>query len=158
MAMNVEYINPFIESVYELFGTMLEAKVQRGKIGVCSGANSPRDIVALIGLSGRAKGTVALSFPTATALSIVGKILGIESRVVDESISDGVAEMVNIVAGSAKAKLVNDGGQVINLSLPTVLRGNHFTVEYPTQSVWLEVPFTSDLGPFSMRVTFQFEG
>ena len=155
MRMNVEYINPFIESVNELFSTMLGAKVDRGKIGVSSGANNPRDIMAIIGLSGPARGTVALSFPTNTALNLVNKMLGLETRIVDEMVSDGVAELVNIVAGGAKAKLVTDGGTPLDLSLPTVLRGNDFTVDYPSNSVWLEVPFASDLGPFCLRVTFE---
>lgn len=154
--MNVEYINPFIASVYELFTTMLEAEVKRGKIGVSTGANNPRDIMALIGLSGPARGTVALSFPTATALGIVNKILGIDTHVVDETVSDGIAEVVNIVAGSAKAKLVNDTETPIDLSLPTVLRGGDFKVDHPSRALWLEVPFESSLGGFTLRVTFEF--
>ena len=155
--MKVEYINPFIESVHDLFSTMLNAEIERGEIGVTSASGNPRDIMALIGLSGPARGTVALSFPTNTALAMVGRILGTEPRVVDDTISDGVAEIVNIVAGAAKAKLTKGGGTVIDLSLPTVVRGNDYNVDYPTQSVWLEVPFKSGLGPFSLRVTFEFE-
>ena len=155
--MKVEYINPFIESVHDLFSTMLNAEIERGEIGVTSASGNPRDIMALIGLSGPARGTVALSFPTNTALAMVGRILGVETRVVDDTVSDGVAEIVNIVAGAAKAKLTKGGETVINLSLPTVVRGNDYNVDYPTQSVWLEVPFKSGLGPFSLRVTFEFD-
>jgi len=155
--MKVEYINPFIESVYGLFSTMMESEVQRGEIGVSAGASNPRDMVAIIGLSGPARGTVALSFPSGTALRMVSRLLGSETRVVDESVSDGVAEIVSIVAGNAKARLTQDGGTPIDLSLPAVLRGNDFSVQYPSQSVWLEVPFTSDLGPFCLRVTFEAE-
>ncbi len=154
--MKVEYINPFIESVVEVFGTMLETDVARGDVGVSrSGSSNPRDIMALIGLSGPARGTVALSFPTATALALVRKLLGMETAVVDDTVSDGVAEIVNMVAGSAKAKLTSGGGPPIDLSLPTVVRGRNFEVEYPTKSVWLEVAFQSSLGDFSLRVTFE---
>lgn len=153
--MKVEHINPFIESVYELFQTMFEGKAERGQIGVASGGGNPRHIIALIGLSGPVRGTVALSFPTATALAMVGKILGSPVTVVDETVSDGVAEIVNIVAGSAKARMTKGEGKPLDLSLPTVVRGNSYTVEYPSQAVWLEVPFKSDLGEFSLRVTFE---
>lgn len=155
MQMNVSYINPFIESVDELFATMLNAKAQRGRVGVTGGAGNIRDIMAIIGLSGAQRGMVALSFPTKTALNIVGRILGVETRVVDESTCDGIAEVVNIVAGSAKAKLVGAEGKPMDLSLPTVLRGGDFTVEYPSQTVWLEVPFDSELGAFTLRVTLE---
>ncbi len=154
--MKVEYINPFIESVYELFSTMLSAKVQRGDVGVAKGAaGNPRDIMALIGLSGPARGTVALAFPSATALAMVNSLLGTDTRVIDETVSDGIAELVNIVAGSAKAKLTQGGGAPIDLSLPTVVRGANWSVDHPSKSVWLEVPFQSDMGDFSLRVTFE---
>jgi chemotaxis protein CheX len=85
---------------------------------------------------------------------MVGRMLGSEIRVVDDTIKDGVAELVNIVAGGAKSKLNADHSTPIDLSLPTVVRGNSYTVDYPSQSVWLDIPFTSDLGPFNLRVTF----
>ncbi|MCL4693933.1 MAG: chemotaxis protein CheX [Candidatus Hydrogenedentes bacterium] len=155
LAMKVEHINPFIEAVYDLFQTMLEGKVSRGEIGVCAGSKNPRDIMAIIGMSGPTRGTVALSFPTTTALAMVGKLLGQNVTIIDETVSDGIAELVNIVAGSAKAKLVKDDETPMDLSLPTVVRGNNYSVEYPSQAVWLEVPFSSSLGAFSLRVTFE---
>jgi chemotaxis protein CheX len=155
----VEYINPFIESVFELFTTMLSAQAARGEVGLCRGSGgNPREIMGLIGLSGHVRGTVALSFPTGTALAMVSKLLGMDTHVVDETVSDAVAELVNIVAGSAKAKLNDSSGEPIDLSLPTVVRGNSYSVDYPSKSVWLEVPFTSDLGPFSLRVTMEVNG
>lgn len=156
--MNVKYINPFIESVGELFTTMLGCQAKRGEVGVARLEGNPRDLTALIGLSGPARGMVALSFPIPTALKIVSKLMGKETRIVDETATDVVAECVNIVTGSAKAKLnALAGGEPIDLSLPTVIRGSQYTIEYPSKSVWLEVPFSSELGPFSMRVTLAYE-
>ncbi len=153
--MKVEYINPFIESTYDLFATMLSSKAVRGDVGLVKDAENPRDIMALIGLSGMARGMVALAFPVATALNMVNRLLGTEIRTVDDTVSDAIAEMVNIVAGGAKAKLNTGNEKPIDLSLPTVVRGKHFNVDYPTGSMWLEVPFESDLGSFTLRVTFE---
>jgi chemotaxis protein CheX len=154
----VEFINPFIESVSETFSTMLGTTATRGTIGVTSDAfRNPLEIMALIGLSGPARGTVALCFPTSTALNVVSAMLGQSLRVVDETVSDGIAELVNMVAGSAKAKLATQLEQgPMNLSLPTVVRGSSYTVSQPSQAVWLEVPFTSGHGPLVLRVTFEF--
>lgn len=156
--MKVEYINPFIESVYELFSTMLSSEAKRGTVGVSRKAPNPRDIMALIGLSGPARGMVALAFPLPTALNMVNRLLGTDTKVIDDTVSDAVAELVNIVAGGAKAKFpLEEGVAPIDLSLPTVVRGSNYNVDYPSQSIWLEVPFESDLGHFSLRVTFSFE-
>ena len=154
--MKVEYINPFIESTYELFSTMLTATAKRGDVGIAKEVKSnARDIMGLIGLSGPARGMVALAFPVETALKMVNRLLDTEIKVMDDTVSDAIAEMVNIVAGGAKAKINIGGNKPIDLSLPTVVRGSNYDVDYPTGTVWLEVPFDSDLGSFSLRVTFE---
>jgi len=155
---DVKYINPFIDSINDLFSTMLNARAKRGEIGVAkgsggSGVGGGKDVTALIGLSGSVRGMVALSFPMPTALMIACRLLGNETKVVDGAVADAVAECVNIVAGAAKAKLSREDEVPIDLSLPTVIRGSSYNVEYPSKSLWLEVPFTSTLGSFSIRVT-----
>ena len=159
--MKVEYINPFLESVNELFTTMLDSKVEKGEVGVTvpeEKGTSQRFITALIGLSGSARGTVALSFPVPTALKMVSRLLGQKTQIADDTVSDAVAELVNIIAGGAKANFQNGSDRPIDLSLPTVVRGTSYYVEYPSNATWLDVPFTSDLGPFRLRVTFETDG
>ena len=153
--MKAELINPFIESVQEIFSTMLGAKATRGQISVSRDNKGPGELLAIIGLSGESKGIVAVSFPTKTALSLVGRIAGMEFEAVDETVVDGVAEMINMIAGGAKAKLKRNGNKPIELGLPSVVTGKNYQVDYPKKSIWLEVPFDSDLGTFLMRVTFE---
>jgi len=153
--MKVEYINPFIESVFDVFTTMLSSQATRGGVGVSKGKTDSRDIMAIIGLSGEARGMVALSFPTPTALAMVSRLLGTALVIVDETVYDGLAELVNMVAGSAKAKFANSVSVPIALSLPTVIRGSDFSVNHPSQATWLDVPFSSELGTFNLRVTFE---
>ena len=156
--MKVEYINPFVASVYELFSTMLGCEANRGDIGLTQEMGQPRDITALIGLSGPIRGIVVLSFPVNTALSIVSRLLGTEVRVVDESVLDSVAELVNIVAGGAKARLHDSDGPPVDLSLPSVVRGQRYSIEHPSRSTWLDVPFVSELGTFHLRVALESVG
>ncbi|HOZ46092.1 MAG TPA: chemotaxis protein CheX [Candidatus Hydrogenedentes bacterium] len=152
--MQVEYINPFIESVCSVFSTMLNSEAKRCEVGLVRSASSPRDVTALIGLSGRVRGTVALCLPVSTALAMVNGLLGTDTRVVDDTVADGVAELVNMIAGGAKTKFSGDGTP-IDLSLPTVVHGASYAVEYPSGTRWLDVSFTSSLGPFSLRVAFE---
>jgi len=153
--MNVAYINPFIESVNDLFTTMLGCSAERGKVGLVKPGEPSGDLTALIGLSGPVRGTVALSFPDTTARAMVGRMTGLPEADVAESLGDGLAELVNIVAGGAKAKLNSGDGAVTDLSLPTVVRGQQYAVEGLTQTTWLDVPFASELGTFTLRVTFE---
>jgi chemotaxis protein CheX len=155
-AVRVEYINPFIESVSELFSTMLGAKAKRGQVTLAGATDAGPCVMALIGLSGPARGNVALSFPADTVRKIVGQLFGAEPADINEDVTDAVAEMANIVAGGAKARLKNDATP-IDLGLPTVVVGNEYTVMNPSQASWIEIPFTTEFGPFALRVTFEFE-
>jgi chemotaxis protein CheX len=152
--MKAEIVNPFIESVNELFATMLNCPAERQQIGVVRGSPAAHEVTAVIGLSGTAKGTVALSFPQRTASVIVGRLLGSGPVESGEALTDGVAELVNMVAGGAKAKLSANRGTAIDLSLPTVVLGKNVQLQSPSQADWLDIPFESELGPFTVRVTF----
>jgi chemotaxis protein CheX len=151
-----EYINPFIESVNDLFTTMLCRSVKRGDIGLTTQTKTiSEEIVALIGMSGEGRGTVTLTFPIKTAFAIASCLLGIEINEMNENVADTVAEVVNIIAGGAKGKLSSKFTSPLELSLPTVIRGTGYTVAYPLNTIWVEIPFTSDLGHFQLRVTFE---
>nr|MBN2278476.1 chemotaxis protein CheX [candidate division Zixibacteria bacterium] len=150
--MKAENINPFITAVNELFENMLDCKLKMNKPGLVVQENGTPDIIGVIGMSGTAQGIVALRLPVRTALAMVGRMVGMEFRGVDSSIIDGVGELVNIIAGSAKGKF---DGHAINLSLPTVVRGNICQLSNLQNAVFLDVPFESELGNFSLMVTFK---
>jgi len=155
--MKAELVNPFIESVQEIFKTMLGSEAKRGKVEITDSHDSPGELVALIGISGRATGTCALSLPASTALKIIGQLMSTEYTEMNDDVTDGIAEVVNMVGGGAKAKMNVDGAKPMDLSLPTVVSGDNYNVKYPTKTIWLEVPFESSHGPFVIRITFEDE-
>jgi len=156
--MRAEFVNPFIESVYELFNTMLGAKVVRTGIGLSDGQKAATEVMALIGFSGAVRGTVGLALPRATCAAMVSRLLGDQADNSQETIDDTIGELVNIVAGSAKAKLSTKVGRTLDLSLPVVLSGDKYEIHSPSQATWLEVPFSSELGDLVVRLTFQSDG
>lgn len=151
----VEHINPFVEAVYELFTTMLGTTVERGDVNLLGKNVAPMEVMGIIGLSGEARGVVTVGFPRETALKVVSKILNTELTELDDEVADGVAEIVNMIAGNAKAKLLGNDGTPIDLSLPTVVRGTDYRIDCPGDAVWLGVPFDSPLGTFELRVMFE---
>ena len=74
--MRADLVNPFVESAYELFQTMLSSKVARVGLTVSDGQKRPAEIMALIGFSGVIRGTVALSLPASTCRAMVERLLG----------------------------------------------------------------------------------
>lgn len=150
--MDVSYINPFIESVDTVFTTMLGVTPKRNGLKVSDGRAVGEVITSLVGLSGKVSGVVALRFPPKTALALAGRMLGAETKTVNDEVIDAISEIVNMVAGSAKAKFHFE--PPIELGLPTVVEGTGYKLKYPSKSVWLEVPFTSEAGNFTMEVTY----
>ncbi len=150
--MDANYINPFIEAVDSVFETMLHVRPKRQGVRVSAEASSEATITSLIGITGRISGVVALRFPPPTALKFAGRMLGAPYDSMNDEVVDAISEIVNMVAGSAKARLASD--PPLELGLPTVVDGCGYKLKYPSKSVWLEVAFASDDGPFSMEVTY----
>jgi chemotaxis protein CheX len=150
--MNASQINPFLDATAQVWKTMLGCVPKMGKAGTVKEETS-EDIIrtAIIGLSGTVRGAVALTFPSATAEKVVIKLVQAKPPLKDDEINDALGEVANMIAGSAKAKLE---GQTVSISLPTVVRGQKYALIHPKDSVTIAVPFESDLGKFSLNVTF----
>jgi chemotaxis protein CheX len=153
--MDVRYINPFVASVSDVFGRTLSAWVKRDNPRIQRQAVPDETLAALIGLSGPIRGVVTLVVPMRTALAIVRRMLGCEVSATSPDLPDGLAELVNIVAGGAKARLAESEVEPVNLGLPSVVKGDRFSMCYPSNTNWLEIPFESQLGLFSLRVTIE---
>lgn len=153
--MTVDRITPFIQAVHECFGTMMATTVQCGSVMVAERCGSDEDLIALVGLGGPVRGSVLLAFPVDTALAVVGRFAGTTFEDIDDDVIDGLAEIANIVAGTAKKDLVGQDDSPFELTLPSVLSGKTQRLEHP-RSAWLEVSFDSDLGPFDLRVNLDY--
>lgn len=154
--MDVKYIKPFIESVFNLFKTMLHCTPEKVDVRKSEPQIEGAYIVGLIGLSGPARGTVAMVLPQDTAAALTSRFIGMEVAPGDDAIPDAVSELVNIIAGAAKAKLSVDG-HPISLSLLNVITGKDSSILSPSWSTWIEIRFDCECGPFSLRLSMELE-
>jgi chemotaxis protein CheX len=150
----VEHINPFVTSTIETFQKMVGVQAKPGKLIVKQGSHNDYDISGIIGISGRAKGMVALSFPKDTALKVTDKFIGGASANMENDIIDAIGELANIVAGYAKKSLIEFK---ITISLPTVITGNNHQVKEPKDVFSFIVPFETELGGFHLAVSLKSE-
>jgi CheY-specific phosphatase CheX len=148
---DAKILNVFVESVTELFSQMLSCNARLSKASLANPVIARQDLVGLIGLTGAMRGTVALVLPAETARTITHRFIGSASPT-DEELTDTGAELVNILAGGAKAKL-RGTQEPITLGLPNVIRSKGQTVLSPASATWLELTFISELGDFNVRVT-----
>ena len=151
----VSHIKPFLESVESLYDTMLDSKIKAGKVSYFKSSDFRQDdLTMVISIAGEIKTTtMAITFPKPTAISLVGALLGMPVEEDDSgTIVDGLGEVSNIVGGGAKAKFQQEGVPM-DLSLPHFLRGPQDEIlKFTSNTQWIDIPFQSDLGNFSMRV------
>jgi chemotaxis protein CheX len=147
--MKAEYINPFIKSVFNTFSTMLNCELHRGDIGFKSNTNPQYTVSGIIGLSGRAVGTVVLSLSKEVALKAASTMLMTEATDVDDEVLDAVGELTNIVAGGAKAELEE---YELEVSLPNVVTGRDHEIHFPSNVQPICIPFTAEWGEMTLEV------
>ena len=150
--MDVAYVNPFITSTITTFKTMLNFDVKPGKPGLKQEPFPTYDVSGIIGLSGSAQGSIAISFPKAMALRVVSLLIGQEIKVVGPDLSDGIGEIANIIAGNAKQHITNLN---LSISLPNVVIGKSHSLSGQRGIPTLMIPFASDMGDFAMEVSLK---
>jgi chemotaxis protein CheX len=114
-----------------------------------NGTQPQHEVSGVIGLSGKAQGTVVLGLSREAALSAAEVLLQERPAEINGDVTDAVGELVNIIAGSAKAKLEHLN---MSVSLPTVITGKFHCVEFPTKVTPICIPFTSPWGEITVEV------
>jgi chemotaxis protein CheX len=147
--MNVEHINPFLAATVAVFDTMLNCKLSRGDIYHKTGEQPQHEVSGVIGLSGMAQGTVVLGLSREAALGAAEAMLQERPTEIDGDVTDAVGELVNMIAGSAKAKLEH---LELSVSLPTVITGKNHSVEFPTKVTPVCIPFASAWGDITVEI------
>ena len=141
--MKAEYINPFLTSTISVFDTMLGCALTRGTPYVKSNSQPEHEVSGVIGLSGKARGTVVLGLDREVALNATEALLEERPPEINGDVTDAVGELANIIAGRAKAQLEH---LALSVSLPTVITGKHHCVEFPTKVTPICIPFESEWG------------
>ncbi len=142
-------ILPFIKSTRNTFETMFQMNVECGAPEIKKTDTPTYDVSAIIGMSGDVEGSVVLSFPMETARRVVAVFTGAEAPESKEDFADAVGEMVNIIAGGAKAQFK---GKSVNISCPSVVMGASHAVYGAKDVVCVKIPCTCDCGEFCVEV------
>ncbi len=148
--MDSTYIKPFIQSVQNVFETMLQLPLEIGEPALKK-ANAPNfDVSGIIGMSGDVEGSVVLSFPTTTAERVVSLFTGVDIEHTHDDFPDAIGELVNMVTGGAKAQFE---GRSVTISCPSVVIGQDHVVFGRKDVVCISMPCTCDVGEFSLEVS-----
>lgn len=156
--MNVEFINPFITATVNALNTMVFITPQRGTPQMKKKEEPlEADISAVIGLAGEANGWVAIGLNKKVALKIAENMLGEPKAYIDADVRDAVGEIVNMIAGGAKAELSQKGFS-FKIAIPTVVVGENHQLGQMKNTAYMVIPFTTDDGSFFISVCLETGG
>ena len=111
---------------------------------------TPVDFIGSIGFSGYISGHCLLRLSEQTAREAVSRLCGDKVEKIDE-IADGVGELVNMIAGNAKAALVNLG---LSLSMPEVIRGQDQKTGSHKFNELFDLHFSSEIGAIEVITAY----
>ncbi len=150
--MKAEYINPFLDASIHLFKTHLMYSIKNKPPFVNQDNQNLHEVSAIIGLAGDIIGAVVLSFTRETAIAMAERFSGQKYLAMTKEVLDAVGELVNIIAGNAKKDLAEFR---IEISLPGVITGNKYRINWPQGVPVITIPFESDAGDFTVNVSFK---
>jgi chemotaxis protein CheX len=149
--MDVEYINPFLNGALEVLKTMASFQPSPGKPYVKKDDLAHGDVSGIIGITGDAIGSLAISFSEMCICNVVGRMLGETYNAINNEVLDAVGELTNMISGVSRTQLEKKGMTVF-AAIPSVVFGANHTITHILKSPSIVIPFTSPNGPFFVDV------
>jgi chemotaxis protein CheX len=147
--MTADHINPFLSAAISVFDSMLGVPLEREQPFVRKAFEPLYELTGVIGLSGKATGTVAVSMPAEMAMTVTSRLLGESQLTSNDQVIDAVGELTNMIAGAAKAKLEK---MELSIGLPAVIVGRQSAIAFPSRATPISIPFKSPIGPLVIDV------
>ena len=146
----LEFLNTIIDSITETLQNFTGIVAKPGKPVVSKSGLSDFtfDIGAVAGIvSDTFTGSFILAFPMPIYLKVMSGLMSQEFAEFDPDISDGAAELLNMVFGQAK-KSLNEKGFGLKPTIPTVFIGKEVKILNLSNATVITVPFETSLGSF----------
>ncbi|MCL1993197.1 MAG: chemotaxis protein CheX [Spirochaetes bacterium] len=126
--MRVEYINPFVESAYNVLKeVMAGTEVKRGVLGLKATSTPIKGVAALVGLAGDVEGRVLFDMSKETALFVVSTMNQEVFEKMDEMAKATIQELANMITAHAITKLHRLGFK-FDITPPAVFTGENMEI------------------------------
>lgn len=150
----MELREKIIESVKEIFTTMVMMDISDLDEKAELAATQKNSITGLIGMAGSVKGIIAIHLPNEVAFAITGSFLGMDVTEINEDVEDAIGEIANMIGGNVKAILSGNGSD-IDLSLPSTISGSDYDLQTVKNAERTTVKFKSESGDFFVEMQLE---
>jgi len=124
MAINVEFINPFLKAATSIIKDICQIDMTVGKPYIKQTAFSNDSVIIMIGVTGEMRGQVMIALSYQKSLEIASKMMmGMTVTELDDMSISAISELGNMIMGNA-ATILSTKGIGIDITPPTVCRGN----------------------------------
>lgn len=153
-ALDVEFINPFIDAAKNILEIQAKTKISAGKPFARKHDDPmPMEIAGVISLNSKEfTGNISLCFRAEVFLKIYEKLVGEKCTAITQEIEDGAAELLNMIFGQAKTTLNDEKGYKIERASPSVLTGEKLRLYHPSRNPSIVIPFDSPEGAFHIEI------
>ena len=149
--MDVRLINPFLLGAKDVLSTMAYVETDIGKPYVKQDDRATGDVSGVIGLTGDAIGSLAISFSEACICGIAGSMLGESFSHANKDVFDAVGEITNMICGVSRTHLEKEA-LTVWAGIPAVIFGKDHRVKHILNSPSIVIPFTTKYGSFFVDV------
>ena len=116
------------DTTIEVFSAMLMIEITHDESFVKDEKNVSTDLISSLHFFGeKYMGKIAVFSSGKVACDIANAMLGTEESVVNDDVKDGMGELVNMIAGGSKVKLMTSLGN-LHLLTPWVIAGRNLTI------------------------------
>ena len=151
--MRVEYINPFVETAFNILQEVLGGEVRRGDLYLKSTSMPVMGVAALVGLTGDVEGRVLFDMTMETAMNIASKMNGEKLPEFDALAKATITELANLITAQAVTKL-HDLGFRFDLTPPALFTGDKMEIsDHEVEA--LIVPMITDQGKVEVNVAIR---
>jgi len=152
---DVDFINPFIESVLIVLKTMTNTESTKERIFLRKDETSLGDISAIVAMnSNQFLGSMSITFDQNCFLNVVSNMIGETYSEINSENQDAASELCNQIFGRAK-KILNASGHTISPAIPSVIVGKGHRIKHTASGPCIAVQFKTDSGNFVVEAVIQ---
>ncbi|MCA6065331.1 chemotaxis protein CheX [Thalassolituus marinus] len=148
--MNVDFINPFVETINHILATMASLSCEYGQPYVKDHCQPLGVVTGMIPMTGETvHGSLAISFSAGAILQISSAMLGEEIAKVDDVCHDLTGELTNMLSGGAR-RILWEKGYDFAMAKPDIL--GEVDIAHIAGGPVIVIPFETKAGPFFIEV------
>ncbi|BDU49629.1 chemotaxis protein CheX [Haliovirga abyssi] len=155
MAVNLEYINPFLSSVINVMNEMIDEKPIKSEVKMQKTNFKSEGISTIVGITEGGKGNIIIDMKQETAIKIAEIVNEEEYGKLTDFVFITLAEIGNMIAGNG-ITVINNKNSKLNLRLtpPSIFAGDDLEIDSPKLSS-IGVKFKLSFGEISLNVAFE---